>query len=590
MSIDDRPGDRKTLDDAARVRRIAEIADAVGAVSLRNRAEALGKRLSSGRIYVACVGQVKRGKSSLLNALLGEGLLPTGIVPVTAVPTIIRYGDHRRARVQFSSGTVSSSGVSEIAQFVDEARNPQNVLGVEAVEVFVPSRLLETGLCLIDTPGLGSIIRAAVFSTHALVPHLDGVIVVLGVDPPLSGEELDLVTDVARIIRDPIVVLNKADRFEARDRLAARAFATEAMAMRIGRVIGPILEVSAMEESAHGGARRDWAFLIGQLTQLTSARRSALIQSALRRGAERLVEECLAELTELGHATYAPIAQLEHRLEKLRSIAAGTAFDSLAMHQLTERAATRVRQGIQERRAAFLAERISDAGYELTRAIQWSTDGPRTIYTRAMELAETLAHRELNDFSRSESEIAAKSERALAEQLMIAARAVLAAVSVLEYESMPSSPLVHEIDAPIPGTRDGDFLSRALTEPEVVTVRPKWTFRRFAYLIASSERARQLVGRLARDYLTALLESGATRIENALVSGHEEIGAAVEARLRTIVDSALERAYRTIEHVRRMRARDADAVGQELDRLAEWRLEVVGLRQSEDTHPSTGAR
>ena len=49
----------------------------------------LGTRFEEGRLRVAVIGQFKRGKSTLLNALLGAPLLPTGVTPVTAISTFI---------------------------------------------------------------------------------------------------------------------------------------------------------------------------------------------------------------------------------------------------------------------------------------------------------------------------------------------------------------------------------------------------------------------------------------------------------------------------------------------------------------------
>ena len=67
-------------------------------------AERLGKlaeRLQEGRFHLAVLGQFKRGKSTLLNALLGEEVLPAAVVPLTARPTFIRHGEQRRVRVVF---------------------------------------------------------------------------------------------------------------------------------------------------------------------------------------------------------------------------------------------------------------------------------------------------------------------------------------------------------------------------------------------------------------------------------------------------------------------------------------------------------
>ena len=72
--------------------RLAELAEQLDAKQVASDARSVTERVSEGRFYVACIGQFKRGKSSVLNALVGDSILPTGVVPVTAVPTIIRYG------------------------------------------------------------------------------------------------------------------------------------------------------------------------------------------------------------------------------------------------------------------------------------------------------------------------------------------------------------------------------------------------------------------------------------------------------------------------------------------------------------------
>src|SRR5512146_782219 len=90
--------------DAGSLERLGAIAEAFGADKLAADANSLAERVAEGRFFVACVGQFKRGKSTLLDALIGESLLPTGIVPVTTVPTVVRYGAQRSARARSAGG------------------------------------------------------------------------------------------------------------------------------------------------------------------------------------------------------------------------------------------------------------------------------------------------------------------------------------------------------------------------------------------------------------------------------------------------------------------------------------------------------
>src|ERR1700685_2928374 len=108
--------------------RLAELAEQFDAEQVAADARSVAERVSEGRFYVACIGQFKRGKSSILNALVGDSVLPTGVVPVTTVPTIVRYGSHAAARVRFETGTGvwTDIPVKTVDEYVSEEKNPEN--------------------------------------------------------------------------------------------------------------------------------------------------------------------------------------------------------------------------------------------------------------------------------------------------------------------------------------------------------------------------------------------------------------------------------------------------------------------------------
>ena len=84
--------------DARTLGELANVAEELGEGAIAADLRQLIARINEGRFFVACVGQFKRGKSTLLGALVGEPILPMGVVPVTAVPTVLRYGTQRTAR------------------------------------------------------------------------------------------------------------------------------------------------------------------------------------------------------------------------------------------------------------------------------------------------------------------------------------------------------------------------------------------------------------------------------------------------------------------------------------------------------------
>jgi predicted GTPase len=238
------------------LRRLAHLATEAGSPATAREADTLAERLAEGRFYVACVGQFKRGKSTLVNALVGEPVLPTGVVPITAAVTVVRFGPELRARVRFADRDWEECDPRGLETYVSEEHNPGNEKGVTGVEVFVRHALLASGMCLVDTPGLGSISEASTAATRAFVPHIDAVLVVLGADPPITGEELALVREVARQVDELIFVFNKADRTSDRERAEAVRFTERILSEQLRRPIGHMFEVSALERLQGGPPRR----------------------------------------------------------------------------------------------------------------------------------------------------------------------------------------------------------------------------------------------------------------------------------------------------------------------------------------------
>jgi hypothetical protein len=105
--------------------RVARLASDGGASQVARDAAALSERLREGRFHLACFGQFKRGKSTLINALVGEELLPVGVAPVTSVVTVVRFGAPR-VRVRVGRDGWRDIPKERLSEFVSEALNPEN--------------------------------------------------------------------------------------------------------------------------------------------------------------------------------------------------------------------------------------------------------------------------------------------------------------------------------------------------------------------------------------------------------------------------------------------------------------------------------
>ncbi len=126
---------------------------------------ALRGRLEQGRLHLPVLGQFRRGKSTLLNALLGEPVLPTSVGPVTAIPPLVFSGEVTALVVHVDEGlppVVAAPGEPLprfLDRFVTEGANPKNRPGVSHVEVWHLAPILRAGVVLIATPGIGSTFR-----------------------------------------------------------------------------------------------------------------------------------------------------------------------------------------------------------------------------------------------------------------------------------------------------------------------------------------------------------------------------------------------------------------------------------------------
>ncbi len=305
------PGDAQALS------RLAEIAEALGEGSTRDDVRQLVARINEGRFFVACVGQFKRGKSTLLDALVGEQILPTGVVPVTTVPTVLRYGSRRTARVLID-GKWRTIRPEDLPQYVSEELNPENRKRVEGVEAFLPSPLLASGMCLVDTPGIGSVFAGNTETTKDFIPQIDAAILVVGADPPISGEELALIEAVAVNVDQILIVLNKIDRVSFEERQQASAFATKVLEARLKKPVGPIYEVSALGQLNNSANGDDWNTLLEDLGRLASKSGQAMTRSAAERGLRRFSASLLRSIEERVRALKEPIANSEQRIANLR--------------------------------------------------------------------------------------------------------------------------------------------------------------------------------------------------------------------------------------------------------------------------------
>ncbi len=546
---------------------LARLADEAGAPEIASEASALADRLAEGRFYVACIGQFKRGKSTLLNALVGQPLLPSGIIPITTAVTVLRWGSELRARVRMDRDW-HEIGVGDLAAYVSEEHNPANRKGVSLVEVFVPSPLLAHGMCLVDTPGIGSVIRANTDATREFVPQIDAALVVLGTDPPISGEELALVEEAAAQVGTLLFVLSKADRSTDAERGEAIAFTRRVLVERLRKDPGPLLQVSAIERPGSGGPSGDWDALEQALRTLSESIGGALIGQAAMRGIERLAERLGHDLDEQRRALARPIVETERHVEALRTCVAdgrralhelGFLF-AAEQKRLLERYATELRGFVERERPVAAAELT---GALLTRA---GRRGERR--RQALTIAREIADRSVLRWLTETEPVAEALYREAAQRFTDLANALLQRVA-----------------------RDGGLTALPPGVSPALGFRAKRRFVALGMMRASARRpgrwlldalrapaaARRAVDRDAHAFLATLIRGNAGRVADDLDARMIKSRRALELEIHSALEQITASAVRALARARARHDAGHDAVHGELNRLEQLHGAVARL-------------
>jgi GTP-binding protein EngB required for normal cell division len=268
---------------------------ALGTDQDRAQIAALRDRLDAARLRVLVAGEAKRGKSTLINALLGRAVLPAGVTPLTAVTTTVRYGDDSHAEVRFADGHEEKQPLTALPDLVTERGNPGNRRRVAAVTVYLDAPVLAGGVELVDTPGTGSVFAWDTAAAHEALETMDAAVFVLTADPPVSAAERDLYAKVTGLSVATFTVLNKADRLDEAELAEAAAFTRQVLAQTAGPDgPGRIYPVSARAALA-GGDPGFAAFAADFTAYLASGRVSDLRTSAVMR-ARRIGRSLLDEV------------------------------------------------------------------------------------------------------------------------------------------------------------------------------------------------------------------------------------------------------------------------------------------------------
>jgi hypothetical protein len=561
---------------------LAALASRAGVDQIAHEARSLEARVAEGRFYLACVGQFKRGKSTLLDALLEDPLLPVGILPVTALPTVVRYGPERSARVLLRGAAWEEIDVAALSSYVSEEENPENEKDVAAVEVFLRAELLATGMCLVDTPGIGSVFEANSAATYSFIPHIDAALVVLGADPPITSEELTLAMKISQRVENVLFVLNKADRVSRDEVAAAKQFACSVLGRRLGRPI-EIYEVSAKEQLEGKLNSREWAAFAAALAHLVSVSGRRLVWLAQQRGAARLSAWLSAVIAEERKALVEPLEQSEARLHKLNDFIEHSeqAIRDLGLLLLGEQQGLSNR--LEQRRQEFVASILPSAKARLS-ASAASAPSPGPAMRRfAMQAALSIAREGVLPWLKVEEEIVDEEYTHITERFTTLANSLLR-----DLADAGGSQITHVGDS-IEGCGQLAAHSQFQFHQLMHIAQPASPFRHAADFTIAAIGISAPIWRDAERFLEHVIETNSSRIQGDLERRLALARKELELAIRGTLLDAKNVAAAILARARETRAAGEAAVHQQLTDLAKFDREIAGIAQAISRASDAGA-
>lgn len=172
----------------------------------------LEKRTNSmgASMVVPVVGRQGEGKSTLINALLCEDILPSEADETTCVPVEIRFGESPSCEVFFQDDrpSVRVANKQDLSEYVDNNFNPGNEKKISRVVISRNLPLLKTGLVIVDLPGVGSLTAANEETTNRYIQNLTVALFVISTSPPILKSDAFFIQTVWREFNSAYFVQN----------------------------------------------------------------------------------------------------------------------------------------------------------------------------------------------------------------------------------------------------------------------------------------------------------------------------------------------------------------------------------------------
>lgn len=301
-------------------------------LDLRERIVRAIERMDRPDTIICVTGEFKKGKSALVNGLIGEQLCPVDDDLATSAITILRYAEEPSITVrrhEDGETLVEPLAPEQIADFVTERGNPENSRNVEFVELRLHNGFLARGITLVDTPGSGTLASGYGAATLAFLQSADALIFVTDCSQEFIEPEIAYLREAAARCATLLIAMTKIDLYPEWRRIVAlnaghlKRAGIEAQIVPVSSTLRQLAleehDRSLNEESGFPALLE--ALRVGILEQ--AGKRAALeALSATRAAAEQMIAGYEAELAIINDPQSAAeeLARLEDARERLNAL------------------------------------------------------------------------------------------------------------------------------------------------------------------------------------------------------------------------------------------------------------------------------
>lgn len=296
-------------------------------VNLHEELMALKDKAENEIFKLAILGQFKRGKTTLINALIGENLLPVGVLPLTSVITVLKYGKALNVKIIFSGKREKTINIKELALYATEKGNPKNEKNVSVIEVSYPSDYLKRGVEFIDTPGIGSTLLHNTEVTQNYLKNIDAGIFLLSSDLPISQTELEFLRNVKHHVIKLFFVLNTYEHKSDTDINELKKFDKKTLEEELKEKVGIYLLNAKMaldgknEKNKQMISKSQMQKFESVLSSFFMDEKGSLLILSLKNNLLRVIEESVSYFELNLRAIQLPVEEMELKLKEFQNAA-----------------------------------------------------------------------------------------------------------------------------------------------------------------------------------------------------------------------------------------------------------------------------